>query len=171
MLLLGQAVAIGVYMEHLVSHLLVVPQYLVDDLLWAADQGRTALDGVLERMEHRLHPPPAHCRQPGLEDRAVRRDGLLRRLGTVVAGGAGADQGVRGVVLIERSAFPVVSEQGSIRLDGIGDVRREQRITPLGGQIHGILAGRTAVPDPDRLLQRAWPGLGLVQRRTKLTGP
>src|SRR5262252_3281611 len=85
----GQAVAIGVYMEHLVPHLLVVSQRLVDDLLWAADQGRTALDGVLERMEHWLHPPPAHCRQPGLEDRAVRRDRLLRRLGAVVSGGAG----------------------------------------------------------------------------------
>ena len=35
----GQAVAIGVYMEHLVSHLLVVPKHLVDDLLRAADQG------------------------------------------------------------------------------------------------------------------------------------
>src|SRR3954468_9527690 len=59
-LLLGQAVAIGVYIEYLVPELLVVPQHLVDDLLRAADQGRTALNGVLERVEHRLHTPPAH---------------------------------------------------------------------------------------------------------------
>src|SRR5262249_4209490 len=73
----GQAVAIGVYMEHLVPHLLVVSQHLVDDLLWAADQGRPAPEGALDRKERRLHPPPAHRRKPGLEDRAVRRDRLL----------------------------------------------------------------------------------------------
>jgi hypothetical protein len=73
----GEAVTVGVYMEHLVPHLRVVPKYLVDDLLRAADQGRTALDGVLEGMEHWLNTAPAHCRQAGLEYRAVRRDGVL----------------------------------------------------------------------------------------------
>src|SRR5437867_3014346 len=122
-------------------------------------------------MEHRLDPPLTERRQPGLEDRAVCREGLLRRLGAVVAGGTGADQRVRGIVTVERPAFPVVPDQDGVRLDGIGDVRREQRIAPPGGRFNGLLAGRTAVPDPDRLLQRARPGLGLGQRRTEPTGP
>src|SRR6266853_2989106 len=86
-------------------------------------------------------------------------------LSCVVTGGAGADQRVRGIVTVERPAFPVVPDQGGVRLDGIGDVRREQRITPLGGQLHGILASRTTMPDSDRPLQWARPGLGLVSRR------
>src|SRR5689334_11751704 len=83
-LLLGQAIAIGVHMQHLVPHLRVVPKHLVDDLLWATDQGRTALDSVLDRVEHRLHPPSAHRCEPGLENRSIRRDSFLRRLGAVV---------------------------------------------------------------------------------------
>src|SRR5205807_7356914 len=87
-LLLGQAITIGVDVEHLVPQLLVIPQHFVDDLLRAANQSRTALDGVLERVEHRLHAPPAHRCQPRLEDRAIRRNGLLRRFGGVMSGGA-----------------------------------------------------------------------------------
>src|SRR5262249_10489395 len=62
-LLLSQPIPFGFYMEPLVPYLLVVPKPFVDDLLRAADQGRPALDGILERVEHGLDAPPAHPRQ------------------------------------------------------------------------------------------------------------
>ena len=162
----GQAVAVGVQVEHLVSELLVVAMHLVDDLLRAADQGRAALDGVLERSGRPAgSPPPADRRQPGLEDRPVVVEGFLRGPGGVVARRCRRRPRVRRIVAVERPAFPVVADQLGVRLDRVGDVRGEQRVAVPGGQIHGLLAGGAAVPDPDRLLQRARPGLGLVQRR------
>ena len=59
-------------MQHLVAQLLVVPMHLLNDLLRAADQSRTALDRVLQRVEHGRDTLPAKRRLPGLENRAVR---------------------------------------------------------------------------------------------------
>jgi hypothetical protein len=61
-LLTSQAVAVGTYVEHLIPELLVVAEGFVDNLPWTTDQSRTALDGILDRVKHRLDPSAAHTR-------------------------------------------------------------------------------------------------------------
>ena len=54
----GQAAGVGVQVQDRVAELLVVAVHLLDHLGRAADQGRGALDEVLQRREHRLHAKP-----------------------------------------------------------------------------------------------------------------
>ena len=52
-----------------------------------------------------------------------------------------------------------MADQFGVRLDGIGDVGREQRVAVPGGQVDRLPAGGAAVPDPDGPLVRAGPHL------------
>jgi hypothetical protein len=113
---IGEPARVGMQVQHGMPELRVVPVHLLDDLLRAADERRTAGDEVLKVGEPRT----------------------------------------------------VVPDQLGIRLDRVGDVRGEQRFAVAGGQVDRFLAGRAAVPDPDRLLERSGPHFGFVQRRRNL---
>ncbi|MDQ0766886.1 hypothetical protein QF027_009521 [Streptomyces canus] len=105
--------------------------------------------------------------QVGFEDRAVRGQGLLGGGGNVGTRSAGPDSDVGRVVAVELPAFAVEADQLGIRLDGVGDVRREERVAVARGQVDRLLAGRAAVPDPHRPLVRPRPHLGVGQRRAE----
>ena len=125
MLRRGQAGSIGVQIKHLVPQLLVIPMHLLNDLLRAADQCRTALDRVLEGVEHLRYSLLTKRHLPGLKDRAVCRYGFLGSLGGVVSGRARSNRRVSRIAPVVRPAFPVVTDQCGVRLNGIGDIRRE----------------------------------------------
>ncbi len=163
----GQPARVGLDVLHGVPEPFVIAVHLVDDLLRTADQGRAALDEVLQRLEDHRQARPLLERQIALEDGPVDLQRLLGRGGHVQARRARTDGDVRRVVAVVLPALPVVPDQLGVGLDGVGDVRREQRVAVAGGQVHRLLAGGAAVPDPDRLLVRPRPRLGILQRRAE----
>ncbi len=135
----GQSARVGVHMEDAVPEPLVVAVHLVDDLLRAADQGGAALDEVLHRLEDHRQPGLLLEGQVGLEDRPVGLGRLLGGAGDQQPGRAGADREPRRVVAVVRPALPVVVDQLGVGLDGVRDVRGEQRVAVAGGQVDGLL--------------------------------
>src|ERR1700722_18061882 len=88
----GEPAGVGVQVQDRVAELLVVAVYLLDHLGRAADQGRRALDEVLQRAEHRWHAQPLLEGEVAGEDRAVGVDRVLGVAQRVVAGRARADR-------------------------------------------------------------------------------
>lgn len=164
----GQAAGLGVQMQHAVAEPLVVAVDLVDDLLGAADQGGAALGEVLQGGEDRFDAEPLLEAEVALEDRPVVGEGLLGGGRRVEAGRARADRGQRRVVAVVLPPLAVVADQLGVGLDGVGDVRREERVAVAGGEVDRLAAGGAAVPDPDRPLVRPGPDLRVGERGPEL---
>src|SRR3984957_3881894 len=164
-------VGIGTQVYHFVPELLVIAAQLVDHLLRTTDQRRAARDEILDRFEHRRNPGAACERQTCLEHWTVGGPRLLRSRRHIDPRGSGTDQGVLGPVAVELPSLPVVSDQFGVGLDGIADVRGEDRVTVTSGEVNPLRTCCAAVPNADSALQRAGKRLGAEQRRPEAAGP
>ena len=89
----------------------------------------------------------------------------------VQAGRAGTDEGVGRVASVVDPPLAVVVDERLVLLERARDVGREQRVAPLRGQVGRRGARGAAVPDADRVLQRARPRRERVERRPVRAGP
>lgn len=163
MLSVGKPAGVGVQVQDAMAELLVLAMYLLDHLLRTADQCRTPGDEITEVGEDWLQAEPYLELALRIEDRPVHREGILRVAGGVVAGRTGTDHRAGGVIAVVHPPFAVVAHQLSIGLDRVGDIGGEERVAVARRQVDGLPAGGTAVPDPDRPLERTRSYLGLAQ--------